>query len=33
MKFGQLLEHNIRDIFLEKYGGVPFPDPFLKSQN
>ena len=37
MKFGQLLEYNKRNIFLEKsYTNVVdklFPDPFLKNQN
>ena len=34
MKFGQLVEHNMRNIFLEKsytqYGGVAGPRPFYK---
>ena len=37
MKFGQLIEYNMRNIFLEKSytkcGGETFPDPFLKNQN
>ena len=37
MKFGQLIEYNMRNIFLEKsytkYGKKLFPDPFLKNQN
>ena len=37
MKFGQLIEYNMRNIFLEKsYENVMeilFPDPFLKYQN
>ena len=37
MKFGQLIEYNMRNIFLEKSytkcGGETFPDPFLKIQN
>ena len=37
MKCGQLIEYNMRNIFLEKsyakFGGKNFPDPFLKSQN
>ena len=36
MKFGQLIEYNMRNIFLEKsytkYGGETIPDPFLKNQ-
>ena len=34
MKFGQLVEYNMRNIFLEKsytqYGGVASPRPFYK---
>ena len=34
MKFGQLIEHNLRNIFLEKlctkYVGKTIPRPFLK---
>ena len=34
MKFGQLIESNMRNIFLEKsytkYGGEPTPKPFSK---
>ena len=37
MKFGQLIECNMKNIFLEKScakcGGETSPDPFLKSQN
>ena len=37
MKFGQLIEYNTRNIFLEKYTQKYveklFPDPFLKNQN
>ena len=37
MKFGQLIEHNMRNIFLEKsyteFGGESSPRPFLKNQN
>ena len=37
MKFGKLIEYNLRDIFLKKlYENVVeklFPDPFLKNQN
>ena len=37
MKFGQLKEHNIRNICLEKsypkFGGETFSDPFLENQN
>ena len=37
MKFGQLKECNMRNIFLEKsytkYGGETSPRPFLKNQN
>ena len=37
MKFGQLVEYNMKNIFLEKsytkYGGVACPDPFIKNQN
>ena len=36
MKFGQLIEYNMRNIFLEKsytkLGGKLFPDPVLKNQ-
>ena len=36
-KFGQLIEHNIRNIFLEKsytkYVEKLVPDPFTKNQN
>ena len=37
MKFGQLLEYSIRNIFVEKYrtkcGGETIPRPFSKNQN
>ena len=37
MKFGQLIEHNMRDIFPEKScpkcDGELFPDRSLKNQN
>ena len=37
IKFGHLIEYNMKNIFLEKsYQNViekPFPDPFLKNQN
>ena len=37
MKFGQLVEYNVRNIFVEKSytkcGGETIPSPFLKSQN
>ena len=37
MKFGQLIEYNIRNIFLEKsytkYSGETIPRPLLKNQN
>ena len=37
MKFGQLIECNMKNIFLEKSfekcGGETSPDPFLKNQN
>ena len=37
MKFGQLLEHNIRNIFVKNYTQnaieILFPVPFLKKQN
>ena len=36
MKFGQLVEYQMRNIFLEKSYtkcGGEFPDPFLKNQN
>ena len=35
MKFGRLLEYNMRKIFLEKYvkcGAETIPQPFLKNQ-
>ena len=36
MKFGQLIEHNMRSIFVEKSyakcGGETIPDPFLKKE-
>ena len=36
MKFGNLIEYNMGNSFLEKsyakYGGKPFPDPFQKIQ-
>ena len=31
MKFGQLIEHNMRDIFLEKSCGETIPRSFSKS--
>ena len=35
MKLGQLIEHNMKNIFLEKlyakYGGETNPDPFLEN--
>ena len=37
MKFGQLIEHNMKIIFLENHTQnvveKPFPDPFRKNQN
>ena len=37
MKLGQLIEYNVRNIFLEKtyakYGEEPISDTFLKTQN
>ena len=37
MKFGQLRQNNMSNIFLEKaytkYGGKLFTDPFLKNRN
>ena len=37
IKCGQLIEYNMRNIFLEKSntkcGGELLPDPFLKDQN
>ena len=37
MKFGQLLEYNMRKNFLKKscakYGGETIPEPFLKNQS
>ena len=37
MKFGQLIEYNMRNIFLEKWctkcDGETSPDPFLKNRN
>ena len=37
MKFGQLIEYNMRNIFLEKWctkcDGEISPDPFLKNRN
>ena len=37
MKFGQLIEYNMRNIFLEnsytKCGKKLVPDPFIKNQN
>ena len=37
MKFGQLIEYNMRNIFFEnpfkKYGGETIPKAFPKSQN
>ena len=36
MKFGQFIEYNMRNIFLEKsytkYGGQTIPRPFSKNQ-
>ena len=37
LTFGQVIEYNIRNIFLKTYTqnavGKQFPDPFLKDQN
>ena len=37
IKFGSLLQYNMRIIFLEKsftkYGGMLVPGPFIKNQN
>ena len=33
MKFGQLIESNVRNIFFEKSYTKLLPGPFLKSQN
>ena len=37
MKFGQLIEYNMGNIFIEKsqtkFGGETIPDPFLKNQH
>ena len=33
LKVGQLIEYNIRNIFLEKMADELFPDLFLKNQN
>ena len=37
MKFGQLIEYNMRNIFVENHTQnlleKPFPDPYLKNQN
>ena len=37
MKFGQLIEYNLRNIFVvksyPKCDGEIFPDPYLKNQN
>ena len=37
MKFGQLIEYNIMNIFLKSHTQnvleKPFPDPYLKYQN
>ena len=37
MKFGQLIEYSMKNVFLEKHTQnvveTLFPDPFLKSQN
>ena len=37
MKFGKLIKHNMRTIFVEKSytkcAGKLFPDPYLKNQN
>ena len=32
-KFGQLIEYNMRNIFLEKSYTKLFADPFLKNEN
>ena len=32
MKFGQLIEYNLRNIFVEKLEKL-FPDAYLKNQN
>ena len=37
MKFGQLIDYNMRNIFLKNHTQnvveKPFPEPFLKNQN
>ena len=37
MKFGQLIDYSMKNIFLKKsykkYSGETIPDPFLKTQN
>ena len=37
IKFGQLIEYNMKNIFLEKsytkFGGELVPGPFIKNQN
>ena len=37
IKYGSLLQYNMRNIFLEKsfteYGGMLVPGPFIKNQN
>ena len=37
MKFGQLIEYNMKNVFLENHTKIVveelFPDPFLKNQN
>ena len=37
MKFGELIEYNMRNIFVEKsytkFGGETIPYPFLKNQS
>ena len=37
MKFGQLIEYNMRNIFVKKSytkcAGETIPDPYLKNQN
>ena len=37
MRFGQLIEYNMRTIFLKNHAQIfvekLFPDPFLKNQN
>ena len=33
MKFGQFIEYNMRNIFLEKSYTKLFPEPFLRDQN